>query len=62
MLKVTVQLQGTADNNSFPYQWETTSVPPGTETELRLVPYFAWGNRRPGQTMRVWIPEATPSS
>jgi hypothetical protein len=62
MLEATVQLQGTADNNSFPYQWETTSVPPGTETELRLVPYFAWGNRRPGQTMRVWIPEATPFS
>ena len=23
---------------------------------VRLVPYAVWGNRYPGQTMRVWIP------
>jgi hypothetical protein len=23
---------------------------------VRLVPYALWGNRHPGQAMRVWIP------
>lgn len=26
------------------------------EEGIRLIPYHAWGNRHPGQAMRVWIP------
>jgi DUF1680 family protein len=28
----------------------------GGQIRVQLVPYSTWGNRRPGQTMRVWIP------
>lgn len=36
---------------------EAASDRPGrrARTRLRLIPYFAWGNRYPGQ-MRVWLP------
>ena len=30
----------------------TTQVEQG---EVVFVPYFAWGNRRPGERMKVWI-------
>ena len=30
--------------------------PRGKTASLRAIPYFAWGNRKPGE-MRVWLPE-----
>jgi hypothetical protein len=60
VLETTVELEDVADENTFPYHWDAPSEPvPTTPATIQLVPYFAWGNRRPGQTMRVWIPEST---
>lgn len=33
--------------------WEES--PPEEAAELTLVPYHQWGNRKPGQEMRVWL-------
>lgn len=37
---------------------EHTDPAPAEEIELRLVPYYRWGNRGTG-AMRVWIPQVT---
>jgi DUF1680 family protein len=55
-LKGSAKLVVTDDENSFPYRTETWHHRPTTSAELCLVPYFAWGNRRPGEAMRVWLP------
>jgi len=42
---------------SFPYHTATTPAQhPASPAAIQLIPYFAWGNRHPGQTMRTWIP------
>jgi DUF1680 family protein len=46
------------DDNSFPYREHPWGTKPTETTELVLVPYYVWGNRRPGEAMRVWLPEA----
>jgi uncharacterized protein len=51
------KLAALTDQNEFPYDVHAWDHEPAASFELRLVPYFAWGNRRPGQTMRVWLPE-----
>lgn len=56
-LSATAKLAAATDQNKFPYDVDAWDQEPVATFELRLVPYFAWGNRRPGQTMRVWIPE-----
>ncbi len=38
------------------YEPATASPQPGTDTTLRLIPYYAWANRSP-TAMQVWIPE-----
>jgi DUF1680 family protein len=59
VLEATVELHDVADENTFPYHGDAPSEPvPTTPATVQLMPYFAWGNRRPGQTMRVWIPES----
>lgn len=45
------------DKNTFPYRTRPWEADPIGSAGVRLVPYFAWGNRRPGQAMRVWVPE-----
>jgi DUF1680 family protein len=40
---------------TLPYH-DTQPEPRHTHTTIRLIPYLAWGNRIPGQTMRTWIP------
>ena len=40
----------------FPYHPVTAAKAPATPADLQLIPYYAWGNRHPGQTMRTWIP------
>ena len=58
VLEAAVQLHDVTDRNRFPYSSDAPSEPRPTEpAKVQLVPYFAWGNRRPGQTMRVWIPK-----
>jgi hypothetical protein len=52
--------QGMDDNNGLPYGPALPATRPGRR--VQLVPYLAWGNRRPGQTMRVWIPEEVNSN
>jgi DUF1680 family protein len=56
-LSANAKLAAVTDQNKFPYDVGAWDQEPAASFELRLVPYFAWGNRRPGQTMRVWIPE-----
>ena len=58
VLEAPVQLEDVADNGDFPHLSEATETTGGTVSKVRLVTYFAWGNRRPGQTMRVWVPKA----
>jgi uncharacterized protein len=43
-------------SGEFPYRATSWSQEPAGTVQAALVPYFAWGNRHPGQTMRVWIP------
>ena len=54
-LQAQADICGPRDDDNFPYRsedWWASSAHAG----LTLVPYFAWGNRRPGETMRVWVP------
>ena len=59
-----VALEGTAelvpadDAGTFPYRAQPWPAAPTTSAHLRLVPYALWGNRKPGQAMRVWLPLA----
>jgi DUF1680 family protein len=52
------QLVAADDENSFPYRDKAWPRHATAGTDIRLVPYFIWGNRRPGEAMRVWLPEA----
>lgn len=56
-LSTIAKLAAVADQNKFPYDVEPWDDEPAASLEVRLVPYFVWGNRRPGETMRVWLPE-----
>jgi DUF1680 family protein len=62
VLEATFELEDVADENTFPYDWDGVPGLTRVEDKVRLVPYFAWGNRRPGETMRVWIPGAVTAS
>ena len=57
MLQGDFVLAEVPDVNAFPYRAQPWSPDSAGTTEATLVPYFAWGNRHPGQTMRVWLPE-----
>jgi DUF1680 family protein len=46
----------------FPYHAATEVPGPASPAAIQLVPYYAWGNRHPGQTMRTWIPRAHPDT
>jgi DUF1680 family protein len=59
VLEAPVVLADVTDHNRFPYSSDAPEPRPAAEAKVQLVPYFAWGNRRPGQTMRVWVPEGT---
>ena len=51
-LQAQADICGPRDDDNFPYRsedWWASSAHAG----LTLVPYFAWGNRRPGETMRM---------
>ncbi|MGH3217324.1 MAG: glycoside hydrolase family 127 protein [Streptosporangiaceae bacterium] len=48
--------QPAPDSGLFPYHPAATAQEPATPADLQLIPYYAWGNRHPGQTMRTWIP------
>lgn len=54
-VKVTVSgcRRGHSPGRPLYSSWEP--VAPGGELEIVLVPYHQWGNRRPGQEMRVWL-------
>jgi DUF1680 family protein len=41
---------------AFPYHPATTAQEPASPVTIHLIPYYAWGNRHPGQTMRTWTP------
>jgi DUF1680 family protein len=43
---------------ALPYHDEGSRPGQGAPTALRLVPYYSWGNREPGNAMRIWIPAA----
>jgi DUF1680 family protein len=45
------------DENAFPYRAQPWGTEPTETADLVLVPYYVWGNRRPGEAMRVWLPE-----
>ena len=56
-------LKGTATANAQDHGFETPlyrelSMQPGRETEITLIPYFAWANRGPAD-MSVWLPLAS---
>lgn len=40
----------------FPYHTPAPGQARARPTAIQLIPYYAWGNRHPGQTMRTWIP------
>jgi len=42
----------TRDGQSLYQEWSTREA--YTPIEITMVPYHSWGNRRPGQEMRVW--------
>ena len=53
------QLPATAAGTLPYHPAESPDDPPGpgdTPAAIRLIPYLAWGNRHPGQAMRIWIP------
>jgi DUF1680 family protein len=56
------EIAETGDSNTFPYRTEPWNQEPRDTTAAMLVPYFAWGNRHPGQAMRVWIPQSVTAA
>jgi DUF1680 family protein len=46
----------------FPYHAANAAQAPASPAGLQLIPYYAWGNRQPGQTMRTWIPRVHPDT
>jgi hypothetical protein len=54
--------QPAPDSGLFPYHPAATAQEPATPADLQLIPYYAWGNRHPGQTMRTWIPRVHPDT
>ena len=60
-LQGTFDLVTANDDNAFPYRTAPWGLEPIGTVQVRLVPYFAWGNRRPGQAMRVWVPRSPDS-
>jgi DUF1680 family protein len=50
-------LAATPADDVFPYSTRPRpGAPARAAVDADLVPYFAWGNRQPGETMRVWVP------
>jgi DUF1680 family protein len=47
----------TFPDGTLPGSARAAPAPGPARERTRFVPYFAWGNRHPGQTMRVWVPE-----
>lgn len=43
------------DSDSFGASLYSTRRPERKECSLRFTPYFAWGNRSPGEEMAVWV-------
>ena len=62
MLRGQGHTQPAPDSGLFPYHPATTAQAPATPAALQLIPYYAWGNRHPGQTMRTWIPRVHPDT
>jgi hypothetical protein len=60
VLDAAMVVQGVTKNAGLPYGPVLPATVPGRR--IQLVPYLAWGNRTPGQTMRVWIPEEVKSN
>jgi hypothetical protein len=58
LLQGEFEIAETGDSNTFPYRTEPRDKEPPETAAAKLVPYFAWGNRHPGQAMRVWIPQS----
>jgi uncharacterized protein len=56
LLAGTFDLAAAGVEDAFPYRTEPWATDPIGNAQVRLVPYSLWGNRRPGQAMRVWIP------
>jgi uncharacterized protein len=56
LLTGTFDLVTADDENAFPYHADPPPADPIGSVQVQLVPYPLWGNRRPGQAMRVWIP------
>ena len=55
-LRGNFEVAGPRTPNDFPYRVMSWGQEPIGTVNATLVPYFAWGNRHSGQTMRVWIP------
>ena len=45
---------------SWPYRADLTETVRADPSEVALIPYHQWANRGPS-TMRVWLPQASPS-
>ena len=45
--------------DGFPYRSSGTDQSAPATQDVLLVPYYSWGNRRPGEAMRVFVPLAS---